>query len=52
MKEDVFRKFNHLDCLEFQVIYDKLDIEIIERGESFYQKHMEALVKDLDEKGR
>ncbi|XP_073979535.1 arginine--tRNA ligase-like protein isoform X1 [Rhodnius prolixus] len=36
---------------EFQVIYDKLDIEIIERGESFYQKHMEALVKDLDEKG-
>ncbi|KAK9507251.1 hypothetical protein O3M35_007155 [Rhynocoris fuscipes] len=35
---------------EFQEIYDKLDIKIIERGESFYQKHMEALVKELEEK--
>lgn len=28
-----------------------MDINLIERGESFYQKHMEALVKELDEKG-
>uniref|UniRef100_A0A0V0G7M3 Probable arginine--tRNA ligase, cytoplasmic n=1 Tax=Triatoma dimidiata TaxID=72491 RepID=A0A0V0G7M3_TRIDM len=36
---------------EFQVIYDKLDVEIIERGESYYQKHMEILVKHLEEQG-
>lgn len=32
---------------EFQAIYDRLDVKIIERGESFYQSRMEAIVKDL-----
>ncbi|XP_053983935.1 arginine--tRNA ligase, cytoplasmic [Hylaeus volcanicus] len=36
---------------EFQKLYDRLDIKLIERGESFYQKRMEAIVKELDEKG-
>ncbi|KAJ8676252.1 hypothetical protein QAD02_012038 [Eretmocerus hayati] len=35
---------------EFQSIYNRLDIKLVERGESFYQKHMEALVKHLEEK--
>lgn len=36
---------------EFQKIYDRLDVTIIERGESFYQSRMEAIVKELEEKG-
>ncbi|KAF2895360.1 hypothetical protein ILUMI_10814 [Ignelater luminosus] len=36
---------------EFQKIYDHLDIKLTERGESFYQSHMERIVKELDEKG-
>ncbi|KAG8222038.1 hypothetical protein J437_LFUL003958 [Ladona fulva] len=33
---------------EFQKVYDRLDITLIERGESFYQKRMESLVKRLE----
>lgn len=36
---------------EFQVIYDRLDIKIKERGESFYQSRMESLVKEFQAKG-
>lgn len=37
---------------EFTKIYNRLDIKnLIERGESFYQKRMEILVKDLEERG-
>ncbi|KAK9875778.1 hypothetical protein WA026_009570 [Henosepilachna vigintioctopunctata] len=36
---------------EFQKIYDRLGINLQERGESFYQKHMEEIVKELDSKG-
>lgn len=36
---------------EFQNLYSRLDIRLIERGESFYQKRMETLVKELDERG-
>lgn len=32
---------------EFQKIYDRLDITLIERGESFYQSRMETVVKEL-----
>ncbi|XP_011500741.1 PREDICTED: probable arginine--tRNA ligase, cytoplasmic isoform X2 [Ceratosolen solmsi marchali] len=35
---------------EFQSIYDRLNVNLIERGESYYQKHMENLVKDLETK--
>lgn len=35
---------------EFQGIYDRLDVSIIERGESFYQSRMVAVVKELKEK--
>lgn len=37
--------------LEFQKIYKRLNISIIERGESFYQSRMENIVKELENKG-
>uniref|UniRef100_A0A1B0DE59 Arginyl-tRNA synthetase n=1 Tax=Phlebotomus papatasi TaxID=29031 RepID=A0A1B0DE59_PHLPP len=32
---------------DFQVIYDRLGVKIIERGESFYQQRMVAIVEEL-----
>ena len=36
---------------EFQVIYDLLDIHLIERGESFYNPLLPAIVEELDRLG-
>lgn len=36
---------------DFTRIYDRLDIRIIERGESFYRNMMADVVRELDEKG-
>ncbi|EFO27684.2 arginyl-tRNA synthetase [Loa loa] len=36
---------------DFNQIYDRLGITIVERGESFYQKHMIELVEELDKLG-
>ncbi|XP_032518648.2 arginine--tRNA ligase, cytoplasmic [Danaus plexippus] len=36
---------------EFQKIYDRLDIKIEDRGESFYQSRMEKIVKELKDGG-
>lgn len=36
--------------IEFEKLYKRLDINIIERGESYYQKMMENLVIELDNK--
>lgn len=36
---------------DFQKIYDRLNVTLTERGESFYQKHMEQLVPFLEKKG-
>jgi len=36
---------------EFQKIYDRLDIALSERGESFYNPYLEAVVTDLDAAG-
>ena len=36
---------------EFQAIYDRLDIRLNERGESFYNPYLEAVVADLDAAG-
>ncbi|MBW4556685.1 MAG: arginine--tRNA ligase [Trichormus sp. ATA11-4-KO1] len=36
---------------EFQVIYDLLDVQIIERGESFYNPLLPAVVEDLEKSG-
>lgn len=36
---------------EFAKLYERLDIKLIERGESFYQKFMVTIVKELAEKG-
>ena len=37
--------------LEFQLIYDRLDIKIIERGESFYNPLLAGVVEDLAVQG-
>lgn len=37
--------------LEFNKIYDALDISLIERGESFYQDRMNDIVKEFEDKG-
>lgn len=44
-------KYKYFYLTEFQNIYNKLDIKLVERGESFYQQKMEDLVKDLEERG-
>ncbi|XP_075234575.1 arginine--tRNA ligase-like protein isoform X2 [Lycorma delicatula] len=36
---------------EFQKVYDRLDVKLVERGESFYQKYMEDIVDYLEKKG-
>ena len=36
---------------EFQIIYDRLDIKLEERGESFYNPFLEDVVDDLKETG-
>lgn len=36
---------------DLQKLYDRLDIKLIERGESFYHKKMEEIVKDLEARG-
>ncbi|XP_035215065.1 arginine--tRNA ligase, cytoplasmic-like isoform X1 [Stegodyphus dumicola] len=36
---------------EISKIYKRLDVTIIERGESFYQERMKSLVKELESKG-
>ena len=36
---------------EFQKIYDRLDINLNERGESFYNPFLADVVKELDERG-
>jgi len=35
---------------EFQKVYDRLDVELIERGESFYNDKMKNVVADLEKK--
>lgn len=38
---------------EFSKIYERLDVQnLVERGESFYQDRMNAVVKELDSKGK
>ncbi|XP_064105491.1 arginine--tRNA ligase, cytoplasmic-like isoform X2 [Macrobrachium nipponense] len=36
---------------EFQKVYERLQIRIVNRGESFYQSRMESLVKELNAAG-
>jgi len=52
-EEDYLKAWN-LICdvsrREFQKVYDRLDISLIERGESFYQDRMKDVVKDLGQK--
>lgn len=37
--------------IEFAKIYERLDVSLIERGESFYQDLMVDIVELLDQKG-
>jgi arginyl-tRNA synthetase len=36
---------------EFQIIYDLLDVQVIERGESFYNSLLPKIVEDLEKSG-
>uniref|UniRef100_A0A182MEA7 Probable arginine--tRNA ligase, cytoplasmic n=1 Tax=Anopheles culicifacies TaxID=139723 RepID=A0A182MEA7_9DIPT len=36
---------------EFQTIYNRLDVKLIERGESFYQSRMQKVVEELKQAG-
>ncbi|XP_053667051.1 probable arginine--tRNA ligase, cytoplasmic [Anopheles marshallii] len=36
---------------EFQTIYNRLDVKLIERGESFYQSRMKKVVEELKQSG-
>ena len=52
--EDTIRAWNLLceqSRKEFQIIYNLLDISITERGESFYNSLLAAVVKDLETAG-
>jgi arginyl-tRNA synthetase len=35
----------------FQVIYDRLDVQLLERGESYYNEMIPPLVKELEQRG-
>ena len=37
--------------LEFQKVYDRLQIRLIERGESFYQDRMKGVVEEFEKAG-
>nr|XP_040037900.1 arginine--tRNA ligase, cytoplasmic [Gasterosteus aculeatus aculeatus] len=54
-KEPSFLKAWNLICdvsrREFQKVYDCLDIQIVERGESYYQDMMTKVVKEFEERG-
>jgi arginyl-tRNA synthetase len=36
--------------IEFEYIYKELDIKLIDRGESFYQKMMDNVIKEFESK--
>ncbi|XP_033742647.1 arginine--tRNA ligase, cytoplasmic-like [Pecten maximus] len=53
--DEAHRKGWNLICdvsrKEFQKVYQRLGVSIVERGESFYQPLMGAIVKELEENG-
>lgn len=52
--EESLRAWNlicDLSRIEFQKIYDRLDVKLTERGESFYNPFLPDVVKTLEEKG-
>lgn len=48
---NAWQKICDISRAEFQALYDRLDISIIERGESYYQPLMPLVVEDLESKG-
>jgi len=36
---------------EFSKVYERLDVKLVERGESFYQERMEKIVKEFQARG-
>lgn len=47
----MFRKILCFLFPEFASVYERLNVTLIERGESFYQNMMGKIVEGLDEKG-
>lgn len=48
---NAWKKICAISRAEFQVIYDRLGVSLIERGESFYNALMPDLVQDLEKNG-
>ena len=42
-----WKMFCDISRLEFQKLYDRLEVHLVERGESFYNAAMPALVDEL-----
>jgi arginyl-tRNA synthetase len=47
----VFNLLTNLSFIDFTQLYERLDVTLIERGESFYQSRMVEFVQLLEEKG-
>ena len=41
-----------LVIVEFEKVYQRLGVTIVDRGESFYQELMKDVVRELDDKGK
>nr|KAG5698870.1 hypothetical protein BaRGS_019722 [Batillaria attramentaria] len=41
----------NISMKEFQKVYDRLQVHLIDRGESFYQERMKQVMKELEERG-
>ena len=52
VKGTLHKNLNYFSLLvEFEKIYERLGVTIVDRGESFYQERMKDIVKELEEKG-
>lgn len=47
----VWKKICAISRASFQEIYQLLDVRLIERGESFYNRYLSQIVADLEQKG-
>lgn len=47
----IWRQICAISQKAYQEIYDRLDVKLVDRGESFYNPFLEALVKEFEQKG-
>lgn len=46
-----WKRICHISRRSYQEIYDLLDVNLVERGESFYNPYLSEVVEDLEKKG-